>query len=258
MPSPFPGMDPYLEQPDVWPDFHARFIAAMAVEIGRRVRPRYFVRIEEQVYLHERSAEERTPLGRPDIGVHSANRSSNTVLTESSSSPMTVYVPAGIDEIAIRHLEIRDAANRHLVTAIELLSPTNKRTGPDRELYWSKVRQLLQSTAHFVELDLLRGGPRMPWEGMPNCDYCAIVSRAERRPEVDCWPIHLRAPLPVLPVPLTSGDPDALLDLQSVLHRVYDDAAYDLSIYSGTPSPQLVPNDESWARSVLVTAVAES
>ncbi len=254
MPSPFPGMDPYLEQPDVWPDFHARFIAAMAMEIGRRVRPRYFVRIEEQVYLHEHSADEPTPLGRPDVGIHSASRLSVTALAESPTAPMTVFVPSAIDEITIRHLEIRDAVNRNLVTAIELLSPTNKRSGPDRDLYRSKVRQLLQSSSHFMEIDLLRGGPRMRWEGLPNCDYCAIVSRTERRPEVDCWPIRLRDPLPILPVPLALGDPEAQLDLQSVLYRVHDDASYDLSIYTGTPTPPLVPEDEAWAKSLLAGA----
>ncbi len=254
MPSPFPGMDPYLEQPDVWPDFHARFIAAAAMEIGRRVRPRYFVRIEEQVYLHERSADERTPLGRPDIGIHSANRPSGTALAETSSAPMTVYVPAAIDEVTIRHLEIRDAVNRNLVTVIELLSPSNKTPGLVRARFIRKTATLMASSANFVMIDLLRGGPRMPLMVIPPCDYCVVSRTASRRPDADCWAFGLRDPLPNITVPLREGEPLVWLDLKALLDKTYHSAGYELSIYTGTPDPPLVPDDEAWAKSLLAGA----
>ncbi len=127
---------------------------------------------------------------------------------------------------------------------VELLSPTNKYAGPDRDQYLVKARQLRRSRAHFVEIDLLRGGPRMPWLDMPECDYCVVVSRMERRPKAGFWPIRLRDHLPEIPIPLRQGDADARLDLQAVLHRIYDAAGYAYHIYSGPPEPAA---DAAWA-----------
>src|SRR6202011_1559181 len=99
-------------------------------------------------------------------------------------------------------LEVRDRQGRELVAVIELLSPSNKRPGEDREQYLAKRRELLRSPAHLVEIDLLRGGPPMPLEDRPVCDYSVLVSRAERRPVAAFWPLRLRDRLPVIPIPL--------------------------------------------------------
>jgi hypothetical protein len=131
---------------------------------------------------------------------------------------------------------------------MELLSPSNKYAGPDREQYLAKARQLQRSWVHFVEIDLLRGGPRMPWLDMPACDYCVVVSRVERRPKAGFWPIRLRERLPEIPIPLRRGDTDARLDLQQVLHRIYDAAGYAYHIYSGPPEPPLSAEDAAWAQ----------
>ncbi len=136
-------------------------------------------------------------------------------------------------------MEIRDRRRRQLIAVIELLSPSNKNLGDDRNKYLGKREQILASTAHLVEIDLLRGGPRLPLEDMPVCDYCVLVARHEERPRVGIWPIGLRAPLPVIPVPLAGGDPDAKLDLQAALHEVYDRARYGSYIYQDTPMPPL-------------------
>ena len=85
---------------------------------------------------------------------------------------------------------------------IELLSPSNKRAGDDREQYLAKRRELLRTPAHLVEIDLLRGWTPMPQEGRPECDYSVMVSRAEKRRAADFWPIRLRDRLPVIPFPL--------------------------------------------------------
>ncbi|MBI3462828.1 MAG: DUF4058 family protein [Planctomycetes bacterium] len=148
-------------------------------------------------------------------------------------------------------IEIRDRLGRELVTVIELLSPTNKRSGPDREQYLSKRRQFIASNVHLVELDLLRGGQRMPIEGLPSCDYCAVVSRAEERPRAGIWPLGLRDPLPVLPIPLRSPDPDARLDLQALLHRIHDAAGYADYLYADGPQPALSPADDAWAKRLV-------
>ncbi len=108
---------------------------------------------------------------------------------------------------------------------------------------------MLGSSVHLVEIDLLRGGPRMPFASeLPNCDYYALISRMEKRPMADFWPIRLRDRLPTIPIPVREPDPDARLDLQAVLHRVYDAARYANYVYEGTPQPALRGEDAAWAR----------
>ena len=214
MPSPFPGMNPYIERAEVWEDFHHRFMPFAAEQLGEQVRPRYFVKIAEHVYLHERSADERRPLGKPDISVQPAVAPApGRTATAAPTAPAAVTVPAGVDEERQAYLEIRDREGRQLVTVIELLSPSNKYAGADRDQYWTKTRRLLSTPTHFVEIDLLRGGPRMPWEDMPACDYYAVVSRYEQRPRADFWPFRLRDPITPIPIPLRAGEPEPLLDI---------------------------------------------
>src|SRR5262249_3967974 len=141
--------------------------------------------------------------------------------------------------------------SRELVTIIELLGPTNKRLGEDRATYLAKRRRWLSSPVHFVEIDLLRRGPKLPLDDLPDCDYYALVGRAEERPRLGVWPSRLRDPLPNIPIPLRAPDPDVHLDLQELLHRVYDAAAYGDYIYTGSPQPPLHPEDAAWARQLV-------
>ena len=156
-------------------------------------------------------------------------------------------MPAGVEVEEVYRLEIRDRTGTDLVTIIELLSPTNKYSGPDREQYLTKRRLVLHSRTNFVEIDLLRGGPRLPLDGLPRCDYCALVSRVEDRPDVEIWPWRLRDPLPILPIPLGDAAPDAALDLKAALDRAYDENGYQDYIYTGLPEPRLAPDDAAWA-----------
>lgn len=201
MPSLFPGMNPYIEQDDVWHDFHERFLPAAAEAIGIQVQPDDIVKIDEHVYVHESES----------------------------------------------FIEIRDRRSRELVCVIELLSPANKRPGPDREQYLAKRGRILNSPAHLVEIDLLRIGDPMPSEDRPACTYSIAVSRVDDRPVADFWPVGLRDPLPVIPIPLRPPHPDAQLDLQALLHRVHDAAGYLYYIYEGIPAPPLEPDDAAWA-----------
>ena len=130
---------------------------------------------------------------------------------------------------------------------IELLSPSNKETGDDREAYLRKRLTALGSSSHFVEIDLLRGGERMPVENPPDCDYCFFVSRKPKRPKVEVWPIRLRDELPLLPIPLRTGEPEVLLDVKAVLDAVYDGAGYARRIYDDPPVPPVSPRDTKWA-----------
>jgi hypothetical protein len=151
-------------------------------------------------------------------------------------------------------IEIRDINDRKLITAIELLSPSNKEHGATRAQYLAKRTTYFKSGVHFVEIDLLRGGPRMPLAPRPRADYCLMVSRAQQRPEVDVWSVNLRQPLPNLPIPLQHNEPEAHLDLQAVLNRVYDAAGYELYIYHSQPQPPLSVEDQRWAEEFLAKA----
>jgi hypothetical protein len=254
MPSPFPGMNPYLEQDDVWHDFHERFLPHLAEVIGSQLAAHYIVKIDEHVYIHEPSAERRALLGRGDVLVASRQPASATgtaAATAPAGAPAQVVLPV-VDVEGVSYLEIRDRRERRLVTVVELLSPANKYSGPDREQYLGKRGGLLASSAHLVEIDLLRGGPRMPFAGpLPECEYYAMVSRMEKRPTADFWPIRLRDPLPVIPIPLRAPDPDVRLDLQAALHHVYDVARYANYVYEAAPQPALRAADEAWARSLI-------
>jgi Protein of unknown function (DUF4058) len=247
MPSPFPGMNPYLEQDRIWNDFHETFLPAFREVLVAKVRPKYFVRIEEHVFLHERSAEERLLVGRGDVTLSEGRGRLRETATAAMTAPAYGRVPA-VDVEQLSYLEIRDRDGLELITVIELLSPSNKRNGPDREQYLSKRRSLLASPVHLVEVDLLRGGPRLPLEELPDCDYYVMVSRAEERPRVGLWPLSVRDPLPEIPIPLKAPDADARVDLKPILDRVYDAAGYEDYLYDGRPQPLLHPQDAQWAQ----------
>jgi hypothetical protein len=168
-------------------------------------------------------------------------------------APAQVTLPT-VDVEGVSYLEIRDRRDRKLVTVIELLSPTNKYSGPDREQYLGKRGGLLRSAVHMVEIDLLRGGPRMPFATeLPECEYYVMVSRMDKRLQADFWPLRLRDPLPVIPIPLRDPDPDARLDLQAALHRVYDAARYGNYVYEDRPQPALHGANETWAQQIVMS-----
>ncbi len=157
---------------------------------------------------------------------------------------MPTVVPESVLHFSV---EIRDRLERRLVTAIEVLSPTNKR-GDGREEYLEKRDRILRSQAHLVEIDLLRRGRRVPMERpLPPAPYYVYVGRQEMRPVTDVWPIHLDQPLPQIPIPLLAGDADVMLDLQMALTAVYDLSDYGLEIdYSRPPEVPLTPEQAAW------------
>lgn len=251
MPSLFPGMNPYLEQDDASHDFHERFIPLVAELLAAQVRPNYIVKIEEHVYVHEIPSDPRHFVGRADVALaQSREPSSRRPVVELLEPPVEVQLPA-LDSESLGFIEIRDRHSRELVCVIELLSPANKRNGPDRDQYVSKREQLLRSRAHFVEIDLLRGGKPMPLEDRPTCDYSILISQVEQRPRAGFWPVSLREQLPKIAIPLRQPDPPAQIDLQEVLHRIYDTAGYEDYVYDGVPEPPLGQDDSTWARQLI-------
>ena len=242
-------MNPYLEHEDVWHDFHERFIPALAEALGPQVRPNYIVKIDEHAYIHELPSGQRRLVGRPDLFIAGSSAPAKKAAT--AETPIYGQLPLAIDVERQAYIELRDRATRHIVTVIEVLSPSNKNPGADRDQYLGKRDQFLRSRANFVEIDLLRGNPRLPVEGLPACDYYAMVSRPEDRPRVELWPMPLREMLKPVPIPLRHGDPDATLDLQQVLNRVCEAAGYQDYIYQNALQPPLSDDDARWAAELM-------
>ena len=257
MPSPFPGMDPYLEHPDLWPDLHHRLITALADALGPQVRPRYVVRVEVRTYRETAAGLEL--LGRPDVDVGHVMREQAAAAyrAPSPSQPRPVRVPV-TGWIRQGYLQVRDPATGDIVTVVELLSPTNKRPGPNRRDYERKRQAILDSSSHLVEIDLLRQYPPMPMEGTGEVGhYRILVSRSERRPQADLYLFSVRDPIPTFPLPLRPGDEEPLVDLNALLHALYDRAGYDLSIdYTRDPVPPLEGEDAAWAAARLRDALS--
>jgi hypothetical protein len=252
MPSSFPGMNPYLEQPGVWHDFHQRFIPRIAESLAAQIRPDYIATIDDHIYIHEMSGEERAFLGRPDVSVlHSGSSTATAPISHAVAAPAFGHITPEVDALHESYLEIRDRETREVITVIELLSPTNKAPGSDRGQYLGKRKAILASNTHLVEIDLLRGGERMPVGDLPTSDYVVMVSRSNERPRVELWPIMLRDPLPLIPVPLRLGDRDATVDLGQLLHDQFDAAGYEDYVYHSSPHPPLSAPDVAWAEGLI-------
>ncbi len=239
MPSPFPGMDPFIEN-QKWEDFHTRFITAISDAIVASVRPRYTVEVERRIYLETHDPSTPVQSFVADAALMRTNRAEAlrpdesegglAVLTDAQVEVKTCTIPF-IEEHRETFLTIRRGKPSEVVTVIELLSPTNKRKGTDgRQQYTEKSAALLKTKAHLVEIDLLRNGERTLVSEPPAGDYFAMISRAERRPFVEVYGWRLLNRLPVIPIPLAGDDPDVKLDLQQAFTLVYDRAGYDYSL----------------------------
>ena len=250
MPSPFPGMDPYLEHPALFHDFHQRLIGHICDVLAPRLRPKYIARLETR-FIADRPDEEELRILFPDVGVieraHGiAREETATYATAVAPVENAVVVRMRVKQVTI---EIREVATHRLVTAIEILSPANKRLGSAGYLEYRRKREmLLLSDAHLLEIDLLRKGERVELiHPLPPASYYVILSRALRRPICDVWPVRLSDPLPTVPVQLLKTDPHIPLDLGAAVATVYDRAAYDLSIdYQRAPVPALAGADAEW------------
>jgi hypothetical protein len=243
MPSPFPGMDPYLEG-SLWQSVHFQLSMEIARQLAPKLRPRYLALTPERfVYEVPEEVAITTRSLYPDVGLIDTGRP-GSVPGETGVATVPLRI-ATLVPIAVPHLsiEIRDAASRLLVTAIEVLSPTNKR-GDGREEYLAKRQRILRSTAHVIEIDLLRQGERVPMQQpLPSAPYFVLVGRAETRPIMYVWPVPLGESLPNIPVPLLPGDSDVMLDLQQALTSVYDSIGYDLAVdYTRPPEVPLPPD----------------
>lgn len=254
MPSPFPGMNPYLERAAVWHGFHQRIITHMGDQLAALVGDSYIVDVETHLYLHELPAEERRLMGHSDVSVAGGPAAPSAGGAAVLNAPQELQFPA-VDAERYSWLEIRDREGHRVVTAVEILSPTNKRQGPDRDDYLAKRARYMNSAIHFVEIDLLRAGTRPSPPQLPASDYYVLLTRANQLGRAGFWPLRLDERLPIVPIPLTAPDLDVTIDLQAVLNHVYDAARYGNWIYGGPPEPLLGLEQVEWARQLVPSAV---
>jgi hypothetical protein len=251
-------MDPYLEDPALWPDVHHGLISEMQARLNRQLRPKYHVRVEERVYISDENDPGRKAI-IPDLKVRTTDSADAPIFSDSNTSTAAVAEPMLLttlieDEIHEARLEVIDREQRSVVTVIEILSPTNKIVGSrGRASYEQKRVEVMQSPSHFVEIDLLRDGESIQTrELLPKADYYVHVSKKALRPKGIVWPILLSQQLPAIDIPLLAEDPDVKLDLQTVLNTAYERAAYDLEIdYRRSPNPQLPAEYGEWAERLL-------
>jgi hypothetical protein len=255
-------MDPFIESQE-WDDFHSTFNTVIREVLTPALDPRYFVRVERRVYVEhpeEPDVEDSLRMGDVAIVADSARVAPAGVAAGPGAAvltPLPCTLPMPVERRET-FLVVRSREQHAVVTVIETLSPSNKRRGGDgwRE-YLEKREEILSSPAHFVELDLLRGGTRMPFhlkERPARGDYYALVSRAERRPggEIFVWPLLQK--LPAVPIPLMRGDADARLDLQRVFETVFDRAAYERSLNYAAPLKPALPRDaQEWLNAALAS-----
>lgn len=284
MPSPFPGMDPYLEAPDIFPDLHHTLAAMIRDELNHILPPTYYARMEmrpELGILADDDDEEPRRWIIPDVLVlkHQPPREAPRPARDAGGGPAVAEAATRAESGAVdlatlpdepaRHyfVEIRDSKHNHeLITLVEILSPANKRPGPDRKAYAAKQREVLESRANLVEVDLLRNGrrvlPSLQLEQAidrftPPPDYVVLVSRSWMRVEPTwgyrVYPFTLRDWLPCIGVPLREEEPAVLLDLQQAFHRAYDGGPYRRGAvdYTKPPDPPLSGEDAAWAAALL-------
>jgi hypothetical protein len=251
MPMIFPGMDPYLENPAIFPGIHNRMVVYLADQMAPFLRPRYIASVGDRVYVE--GPPPRPIL--PDVWIReTAPRYRGGAAAAVLDEAIVVEVPDL--EIHEPYIEILDReSGMRVVTVIALVSPSNKYAGPGRESYVAKQQEVRHSEVHLVEIDLLRYGPhvlavpealvraRFPY------DYLISINRAAlRRSRFEVFPRTVRQPLPRIPIPLAGDDPDVRLDLRAALEQAYEAGGYDQRIdYRAPCEPPLEPDDQRWA-----------
>jgi Protein of unknown function (DUF4058) len=253
----FPGMNPYLEDPEIWVELHSWLIVQLARSLNPQLTPKYRAAVEKRVYS------DTVLVGIPDVSVFSKSKTQTDFATATltASTPQRVSVPM-IEEVQESYLEIREVATGQVVTVIELLSTKNKRSGEGQNQYNAKRNRVLNSATNLVEIDLLRTGIAPIIVETITCQYRILVSRSSMRPGADLYGFNLRDPIPVFPLPLLMGDSppgtlreqEPLINLKTLMDQIYEEAALDLAInYAAPPKVKLQDEDWEWVRSITTT-----
>lgn len=257
MKSPFPGMDPYLEQH--WRDVHHNLITFAQGLINRQLPADLRARVEERVFVEAEAGPGRSMY--PDIRVvekgwpqPAGNGATHGGIAV--AEPLVIEMPE--DEVSQGYIEIIDVGSGNkVVTVIEVLSLANKVPGDGQELYRRKQRELKQGRVSLVEIDLLRAGERvlaLPPSLVPpshRTPYCVCIRRGWNPTRPGIVAIPLREPLPTIGIPLRETDPEVPLSLQTLIEQCYENGRYDDLDYRREPDPPLDPADAAWADELL-------
>ncbi len=261
MTCPFPGFDPYIKSPAVWPDFHISYLTYLREAIADRLPRGYDARMETQLRIVEVPPVEEGTY-RPDISVSLSSRWRPSATEESSVATLepTAVIEYGepvLEEVREARINIYRRPGSELITAIELLSPWNKTTGEGLNDFARKRRALLLTPVNWVEIDFLRGGSRAPWgPPIPPSDYLVMIARAEARGRAEIYSWNLRDPMPSTPVPLRSPDSPIPISLAEVFADTYRRSHLDRVLIELPPGPP--PNvanaeDRAWAEQLAAT-----
>jgi hypothetical protein len=250
-------MDPYLENPAFWSGFHTRYVGALAGALVRALPKGYIADVEQYFWL-EHEDDERVPFAVPDAFVATGGKGTGggTTVLKPTEPRTEVSLPKLPKRKGRKYVKIVDQPGNRAVTVIEVLSPANKEPGDDRDAYLFKRGEYLAAGTNLVEIDLLRGGDRMPFgkPKPPDADFYCLVCRANRLPKGHVWTFTVRDEMPVLPIPLKPADGEIALSLRECLDRTYDDGGYANRIdYAAPPAYPLREPDAKWARELLAT-----
>ncbi len=260
MPSPFPGMDPYIERPAIWPDFHDALVSAIRGLLQPLLRPRYVALMQDRWFV----VESDRPI-RPDVAVISTGQPQDVRHRQTSfgTAVLDVDAPTSVFEIWREEVKqpylqiIEPAAGNRVVTAIEVLSPDNKNPGPGRDNYLRKREEYWGGGANLVEIDLLRSGRTTVLlndeqvTSLQSYRHLVAVTRGwPTRHEVYAIPLNQR--LPKVAVPLAYDDQDVSLDLQAAMNRCWDEGPYPALLhYNQGPPTDLTAEEQTWCRERL-------
>ena len=221
MPSPFPGMDPYLEDDALWPVFHHQLVMCLYQILLPGLVDRYRARVTQRHYVTEQAL-------------------FTSVVREEHHEDL---------------VEIRQRNDGRLVTLVDVVSPANKTTAAGRAAYLERRREGKSAGANLVELDLvLQGQPTLEYsrDGLPDWDYAVTVTRSTQPERYEIYTATLQKRLPRFRLPLAADDRDTVLDLQTVFARCYDQGAFGGKIdYGRDPVTTLADDDRKWLRDLL-------
>lgn len=255
MKSPFPGMDPYLEEH--WRDIHHRFLTYACDELQESLPRGLRARLEERVFVEPDDGDGRGIY--PDVRmVEYPGRGGGAALATEAEVAQPLVIRGENEPATEGYIEIIDVGSgNRVVTVFELLSVSNKQPGEGQELYRKKQRECLQGGVNLVEIDLLRSGKRIlavPPARIPpshRTAYQVCVTRGSRPRTYEVYRAALREPLPVIRVPLRPADADVPLNLQALVDRCYHHGRYDDIDYRAEPNPPLEPAEAAWANQWL-------
>jgi hypothetical protein len=256
MPTPFPGMDPFIEG-QIWADFHHEFLGEIRYALVRRLPAHYSAVLEERVYI-DRADDEGSEHFVADMAIAGDVEAGGGRRSKRVAAGEAVLLEYPVpEERRETFLTIRSPQSREIVIVLEVLSPANKRAGGEgRAQYLEKREAILGSEVNLVELDLLRGGRRLPMaQRLPSASYFALVRNPRRRQVAAVYPWRLSDRLPPIPIPLSAGDADVTLDLQTIFASSYERAGYEQSLdYDRPVMPPLSADEAKWTAEVLAAA----